>query len=99
MLEEGVTALPQEIHKDEEVAMILLRAGLTNGTTIDITGYDLELGKFDCTDGKTHVYEDFDYFIVPREEMKSIVAYFDEKIRRNSVQKKQKGAFLNNDTE
>nr|DAT69642.1 MAG TPA: CHC2 zinc finger protein [Caudoviricetes sp.]DAT69712.1 MAG TPA: CHC2 zinc finger protein [Caudoviricetes sp.] len=99
MLEEGVTTLPQEIHKNEEVVMILLRAGLTNGTTIDITGYDLELGKFDCTDGKTHVYEDFDYFIVPREEMKSIVAYFDEKIRRNSVQKKQKGTFLNNDTE
>ena len=50
--------------------MVVLRAGLANGKTIDIVGYDLELGKFDCSDGMTRVFDDFSYFIVPRDEMK-----------------------------
>lgn len=40
-----------------------------NGKTINITGYDLELGKFDCSDDKTRVLDDFEYFIVTAEEM------------------------------
>lgn len=51
---------------------IILRAGLVGGKTIDITGYDIVLGKFDCSDGQTRVFEDFEYFIVPKDELKAI---------------------------
>ena len=35
---------------------VVLRAGLVGGKTIDIVGYDVVLGKFDCTEiGRAHV--------------------------------------------
>lgn len=49
--------------------MVLLRAGLKNKRTIDIVGYDLEQGKFDCSNGETKTFDDFAYFIVPVKEM------------------------------
>ena len=49
--------------------MVLLRAGLKNKKTIDIVGYDLEQGKFDCSNGETKTFDDFAYFIVPVKEM------------------------------
>ena len=50
--------------------MGVLKAALKkNGRTIDIIGYDLDLGKFDCSDGSTKILEDFDYFIVSASEM------------------------------
>ena len=49
--------------------MVLLRAGLKNKKTIDIVGYDLEQGKFDCYNGETKTFDDFAYFIVPVKEM------------------------------
>jgi hypothetical protein len=52
--------------------IVLLRAGLKNGKTIDITGYDLELGKFDCSDNITRGFGHFDYFIVPISEMEDL---------------------------
>lgn len=75
--------------------MVLLRAGLTNGRTIDITGYDLELGRFDSDDGKTREYEQFDYFIVPREEMQAIVAYFEDKNKSKNVHNEKKEFKMN----
>lgn len=75
--------------------MVLLRAGLTNGRTIDITGYDLELGRFDTSDGKTREYEQFDYFIVPREEMQAIVAYFEDKNKSKIVHNEKKEFKMN----
>ena len=86
------------------MATTLLRAGLTNKDTIDIVGYDLELGKFDCSDGKTRVYEDFSYFIVPKNEMKEIVSYFEEKVKkleneRQSKQNKKKEMELDKEKE
>ena len=65
----------------------LLRAGLKNKDTIDITGYDLELGKFDCSDNKTRAYEDFSYFIVPVGEMIEIVSFFENKIKKAEEEK------------
>ena len=50
--------------------MGVLKAALKkNGRTIDIVGYDLDLGKFDCSDGSTKTLEEFDYFIVSASEM------------------------------
>ena len=49
--------------------MVLLRAGLKNKKTIDIVGYDLEQGKFDCSNGETRTFDDVAYFIVPVKEM------------------------------
>lgn len=60
-----------DIEKRETMAVIL-RAGLIGGHTIDIVGYDLELGKFDCSDGYTRTFKDFEYFILPTKELQSI---------------------------
>ena len=65
-----------------------IRAGLTNGNTITINGYDLELGKFDCTDGLTRSFEDFSYFIIPSAEFKMISKRLDDKIETPVVKKK-----------
>ena len=65
-----------------------IRAGLTNGNTITINGYDLELGKFDCTDGLTRSFEDFSYFIIPSAEFKMISKRLDDKIETQVVKKK-----------
>lgn len=82
------------------MAKILLRAGFTNGETISITGYDLELGKFDCTDGKTHDFEDFEYFIVPVDEMKSISERLGNKIEKNAeILNKATKTYSKNDNE
>lgn len=57
----------------------LLRGKLA-GTDIfvDIVGYDLELGKFDCHDGVTRTPDDFRYFVIPCDEMKNINTYVSE---------------------
>lgn len=65
----GVKSKPI-ILKEGGKKMVILRAGLKNQKTIDIVGYDLELGKFDCSNGETKTFDDFSYFIVPVEEMK-----------------------------
>lgn len=62
--------------------MAVLRAGLTSGLTISITGYDLELGKFDCTDGETRTIDEFDYFIVPVDEMKNLSERLYDKVEK-----------------
>jgi hypothetical protein len=58
---------------DEDMNQIVMRAGLNNKLTIDITGYDLSTGKFDCTDNTTKEIDDFEYFIIPRDELKAII--------------------------
>lgn len=62
---------PIIIDKGERNVSILKAALKKNGRTIDITGYDLDLGRFDCTDDTTKVTDDFEYFIVPASEMKN----------------------------
>ena len=39
---------------------------------IDITGYDLELGKFDCADNITRTFDEFEKFIISKDELKNI---------------------------
>lgn len=97
MIAEGRLERPQEINIEKgEKMSVLLRAGLKNKDTINIVGYDLELGKFDCSDGKTRVYEDFSYFIIPKNELEEIVSFFDGKIKKlenkleNNKRNKQK---------
>lgn len=63
--------------------MTLIRGGLISGRTVDVHGYDLELGRFDCSDGITRQFNDFEYFILPKEEMKEI----SEKITRLTEEK------------
>lgn len=60
---------PIVINKGGNKMGVLKAAFKKNGRTIDIDGYDLDLGKFDCSDGSTRVLEDFEYFIVPTSEM------------------------------
>ena len=62
---------PQKINEGGE-NMTLIRGGLISGRTVDIHGYDLELGRFDCSDGVTRQFNDFEYFILPKSEMKEI---------------------------
>lgn len=72
---------PQEVRQEGDIVRTLLRANLKGKGTIDISGYDLELGKFDCSDGKTRLIDDFEYFIVPCEELKEIITFFNERIK------------------
>lgn len=46
---------------------------------IDIIGYDLELGKFDCADNITRTFDEFEKFIISKDELKNI------SIRLNSL--------------
>lgn len=39
---------------------------------IDITGYDLELGNFDCADNITRTFDEFEKFIISKDELKNI---------------------------
>lgn len=60
---------PIVINKGGSKMGVLKAALKKNGRTIDIVGYDLDLGKFDCSDGSTKTLEEFDYFIVSASEM------------------------------
>ena len=70
------------IVQGSENMQTILRAGLKTGLTISITGYDLELGKFDCTDGKTRTIDEFNYFIVPVDEMKNLSERLYDKVEK-----------------
>ena len=52
---------------------VLLRGELKSGKTIDITGYDIDLGKFDSTSGKTYTYDDVKFFYIGADELKDII--------------------------
>lgn len=71
LIEEDKEMIPSIINEVSNMKTVL-RAGLNNNKTIDIIGYDLELGKFDCSDGSTKTFEDIKYFIVPKEEMEDV---------------------------
>lgn len=73
---------------------ILLRGKLNNDNRdiVDIVGYDLELGKFDCHDGQTRVPDDFIYFIIPKDEMKEINKYISKLNEAKSKTAKKKVA-------
>lgn len=84
----GNPCIPHEIEEGGGT-MALIRGGLISGRTVDITGYDLELGKFDCSDGITRQYNDFEYFILPKSEMRSIsnkIFVLNESKNRNKTQ-------------
>lgn len=83
----SISLVPQKMNL--EVKNMNIRAGLINGKTITISGYDLELGKFDCLDGATRSFEDFAYFIIPSEEFQSIGKKLNDKIETPVVTKKK----------
>lgn len=62
-----------------------------NGKTINITGYDLDMGKFDCSDDKTRMLADFDYFIITADEMQDLTVK-KEKSKNDSSTKSTKNA-------
>lgn len=69
----------QPVIIEGEKIKTLLRGKLANSDIfVDIIGYDLELGKFDCHDGVTRTPDDFRYFVVPCNEMKEINKYVSE---------------------
>lgn len=76
------------IVQGSENMQTILRAGLKTGLTISITGYDLELGRFDCSDGITRGFDDFEYFILPVNELKDISTRLAEKIETSKKNRK-----------
>ena len=92
----SISLVPQKMNLG--VKNMNIRAGFTNGTTITINGYDLELGKFDCTDGQTHTFEDFSYFIIPSEELQAISKRLNDKIE-TPVETKPKKAIKQENAE
>lgn len=85
MIKEGL--IPQEIPKATkevtELKKILLRGELKNGITEDIVGYDIDLLKFDCTDGNTYNLSDFKFIYVPSAEFEDII----KNIKKNTEKK------------
>lgn len=51
---------------------------------IDITGYDLELGKFDCADNITRTFDEFEKFIISKDELKNISIRLNNLIERDA---------------
>lgn len=51
---------------------------------IDIIGYDLELGKFDCADNITRPFDEFEKFIISKDELKNISIRLNNLIERDT---------------
>ena len=67
---------------DDTSTDVLMRGRLHDFGYVDIIGYSLELGKFDCSDGITRELDDFDLVQISRNEMKEICEKF-EKMNEN----------------
>ena len=50
---------------------------------VDIIGYDLELGKFDCSDNTTKTFDYFEKFIISKDELKNISLRLNNLIENN----------------
>lgn len=74
LMEEKGIAQPIKIEiKEKDMKKTLLRGVLKSGLSVDVTGYDLDLGRFDCTDGKTYTYNDMKIFYIPSDELKDMI--------------------------
>ena len=76
------TIIPQT---EEEEQRVLLKVKTKNKKIRNIIGYDIELGKFDCDDKTTLVYDDIDEFVIPAEEMRKISEMFSDCINNRNV--------------
>lgn len=65
----GENVMPQVISE----GTTSMSAKLKNGKNVNISGYDLQLNRFDCDDGVTRVVDDFSEFTMSEEEMRSIM--------------------------
>lgn len=65
----GESVMPQVISE----GTTSMSAKLKNGENVNISGYDLQLNRFDCDDGTTRVVDDFSEFTMSEEEMRSIM--------------------------
>ena len=65
----GENVMPQVISE----GTTSMSAKLKNGENVNISGYDLQLNRFDCDDGTTRVVDDFSEFTMSEEEMRSIM--------------------------
>lgn len=65
----GENVMPQVISEGNTS----MSAKLKNGKNVNISGYDLQLNRFDCDDGVTRVVDDFSEFTMSEEEMRSIM--------------------------
>lgn len=52
---------------------VLLRGKIHGGQTVDIVGYDLDLGRFDCTNGKTYLFSDFECLYMTGDNLEDII--------------------------
>lgn len=69
---EYYNAEPIEQNKGEVSDMYIILKNRTKNKKVEVTGYDLSLGKIDGADGKTYVDEDIDHFEVTLDELKAI---------------------------
>ncbi len=76
------TIIPQT---EEEEQRVLLKVKTKNKKIRNIIGYDIELGKFDCDDKTTLVYDDIDEFVIPAEEMRKISEMFSDCINNRNA--------------
>lgn len=50
-----------------------MSAKLKNGKNVNISGYDLQLNRFDCDDGVTRTVDDFSEVTLSGEEMRNVM--------------------------
>ena len=66
----SVRYIPNKINVGEIKTMI---GTLHNGEKINIVGYDLNLGRFDDTNGITRLTKDFERFELSSDELEEII--------------------------
>ncbi len=64
---------PIELNKEATMKEVLLRGKIHGGQTVDIVGYDLDLGRFDCTNGKTYLFNDFECLYMTGDNLEDII--------------------------
>lgn len=63
---------PIQINGGDTMQRVVLRGQLKSGFTVDVIGYDIDLGKFDTFDNKTYVLDDFSFFYITPKELKEV---------------------------
>lgn len=66
------------------MSKVILRGQLKSGFTVDVIGYDIELGKFDTFNNKTYTLNDFSFFYIAPNELKDMAEKIKEQCEKRA---------------
>lgn len=64
--------VPENVGEIKNMYIILKELYNNKEIKKEVTGYDLTLGRIDCSDGKTYTDKDIDHFEISLEELREI---------------------------